>query len=61
MTKSYAAKRLLEHGPLDRRQFIEITGWPEQTVANTLCMLVKAGEVVPVKTSAHKWFAYRLA
>ena len=40
MTKTYAAKRLLEHGPLTAAQFIEITGWEERTCRRTLRQLV---------------------
>jgi hypothetical protein len=40
MTKTYAAKRLLEHGPLTAAQFIEITGWEERTCRRTLQQLV---------------------
>jgi len=28
MTRTYAAQRLLEHGPLTFREFVEITRWP---------------------------------
>mgnify|MGYP003441363081 FL=1 len=28
MTRTYAAQRLIEHGPLTFREFAEITGWP---------------------------------
>ena len=30
MTRTYALLRLLELGPLDRKQLREITGWDEQ-------------------------------
>jgi hypothetical protein len=40
MTRTYAAKRLLEHGPLTAAQFIEITGWKERTCRRTLQQLL---------------------
>ena len=33
MTRTYAAKRLLEHGPLTWWEFLEITGWPYKTAS----------------------------
>lgn len=44
MTRTYAAKRLLEHGPLTAAQFIEITGWEERTCRRTLQQLVDTEE-----------------
>jgi len=32
MTRTYAAKRLLEHGPLTFSEFVEITGWTTRQV-----------------------------
>jgi hypothetical protein len=43
MTKSHAAKRLLEHGPLMFEEFLSITGWPSQTAQNTLGYLKRRG------------------
>jgi hypothetical protein len=40
MKKTYAGKRLLEHGQLTRAEFKEITGWPGKAsdrVLQTLC------------------------
>lgn len=36
MTRTYALLRLLELGPLDRKEFREITGWPEQKLKYVL-------------------------
>lgn len=36
MTRSYAAKRLLEHGPLTHSEFVSITGWPCKIASNVL-------------------------
>ena len=46
MTKTYAAKRLLEHGPLTRGQFTAITSWRAATVSKTLSELVKTRAAV---------------
>lgn len=36
MTRTYAARKLLEHGPLMRHQFDAITGWPPKECAAVL-------------------------
>ena len=43
MTRTYAAKRLLEHGPLTFREFVQITGWPAKVAKNALFALVELG------------------
>jgi len=43
MTRTYAAKRLLELGPLSWPEFVQITGWPEKPAARTLDHLVNTG------------------
>lgn len=43
MTRTYAAKRLLEHGPLTFGQFVEITGWNAAQVSSVLLALEKSG------------------
>lgn len=40
MTRTYAAKRLLEHGPLTRGEFAAITGWKPATVTSALQCLI---------------------
>lgn len=47
MTRTYAAKRLLEHGPLTLREFTEITGWGRIVSWNTLYQLMNEGIVMP--------------
>lgn len=39
MTRAYAARRLLEHGPLTLREIIEISGWPPKIASNVMCSL----------------------
>jgi hypothetical protein len=46
MTRTYAARRLLEHGPLTMAQFVAITGWPYRSAQCALVNLQITGEVV---------------
>lgn len=41
MTRTYALKRLLEHGQLTVKQMIEITGWQPKQVWGTIEQLKK--------------------
>ncbi len=43
MTRIYAAKRLLEHGPLTRSELRCITGWHQSTVSAVLARLLSSG------------------
>lgn len=43
MTRTYAAKRLLEHGALNFKEFIEITGWTERQCRKTIERLLGKG------------------
>ena len=45
MTRTYAAKRLFEHGPLTFREFVVVTGWPMKQAAATLEALKEQGIV----------------
>lgn len=45
MTKTYATKRLLEHGPLILRDFYTITGWKKTIAWATLQALIFQGLV----------------
>lgn len=44
MTKTYALKRLLEHGALSLSEIIEITGWPYKS-RKVLYRLAELGDV----------------
>lgn len=46
MSRSYALKKLLEHGALTRREIVEITGWKEKQVHFTLAYLAQTGAIV---------------
>lgn len=39
MTKTYALKRLLEHGAMDTRQIMDCTRWSRQSVTSALARL----------------------
>lgn len=45
MTRTHAARRLLELGPLTRPEFAEITGWPKKTVNGVLSALIRVDSV----------------
>lgn len=36
MTKAYALRRLLEHGPMTRSEIVDCTGWSRNSVAAAL-------------------------
>ena len=61
MTRTYAAKRLLEHGPLSLAEFAEITGWPKKTAAKTSEILTAQGLVKRQSRAGYRWFVYGLA
>ena len=48
MKRTYAAKRLLEHGPLSMGEFTEITGWKSTQCRRTMRQLVETNVAVPV-------------
>ena len=47
MTRTHAAKRLLEHGPLMYEEFEAITGWPPKACQSTLKHLKARGIARP--------------
>lgn len=61
MTRTYAAKRLLEHGPLTLREFTEITGWKQDTARTALRHLIEAGVAIFYSEPGCKRNLYRLA
>jgi hypothetical protein len=48
MSRTYAAKRLLEHGPLTFGEFVTVTGWPSREASNVLRNLKRRGCVACV-------------
>ena len=61
MTRTYAAKRLLEHGPLTGSEFLEITGWPSESAWSALRSLVETGIAVRYYEAGTHRYIYRLA
>ena len=49
MTRSHALLKLLEHGPLNRREIVEITGWTEKQVHSVLQYLVQLEKIAKDK------------
>lgn len=45
MTRTYAAIRLFEHGPLSLRGFAQITGWGYQKSRRTIGHLSETGRI----------------
>ena len=45
MTRTYALLRLLELGPLDRKEIRQITGWPEERLKFVLHGQSNVGKV----------------
>lgn len=46
MTRTYALKKLLEHGALTRKEILEITGWTVKQVHFTLAYLSQTGQII---------------
>jgi len=47
--KTYAARKLLEHGPLTRKEFLEITGWTVGQVAGCIEWLRCKGRITETR------------
>lgn len=45
MTRTYALKRLLEHGPMTQREIRECTRWTARTTGHALETLLAQGRV----------------
>lgn len=60
MTRTYAARRLLEHGPLSLAEFLAITGWPYRSAQAALTNLMLTNRAVSEQVSPHRC-VYRLA
>lgn len=60
MTRTYAAKRLLEHGPLTLAEMREITGWEHAAVVAALRQLMETGLAV-IEYCGRRPNIYRLA
>lgn len=60
MTRTYALKRLLEHGSMTSAELIAVTGWRWNAVRAALENLMGAGVVESVHIGRHR-NTYRLA
>lgn len=60
MTRSYAAKRLLEHGPLSVNEFRQITGWPYFVATRALQTLLDSGVARRVSGPGVRGYIYEL-
>ncbi len=56
MTRTYAAKRLLEHGPLTFANFMEITGWSKKVSSRALSRLCEFGQARLVNIDGHRHY-----
>lgn len=61
MTRTYAAKRLLEHGPLTMPELREITGWDIKAAWGAMEDLLKSGLVEFFHEHGTNRRVYRLA
>ena len=61
MCRTYAAKRLLEHGPLTFAEMLEITGWNFKQVDHTLQTLLKQGIAKRIELTRSGRYVYGLA
>lgn len=61
MTRTYAAKRLFEHGPLSFREFVEITGWTVKQCYATINNLQAKRRLNFIYMMGHKARIYALA
>jgi hypothetical protein len=61
MTRTYTAKRLLEHGPLTFRQLLEITGWKRHEIEKTIYAMVDEGELIRFKQLGTRRNLYAVA
>ena len=59
MNRSYAALRLLEHGPLRRSEFISITGWPAHKANKTLARLTGSQRATIINIDGKRHYAIK--
>ena len=56
MTQTYAAEKLLEHGPLTFYELWGITGWEMEDVKAAVNTLVASGKVAAVNKAHHMYY-----
>lgn len=52
MTRTYALRRLLEHGPMNRAELLACTRWPRRELGRALQAVVDSGVVVRRRVAA---------
>jgi predicted HTH transcriptional regulator len=57
MTRTYALRRLLEHGPLTAREIREIARWSLHATHTTLECLVRSGVVTSIGGNRNRSYA----
>lgn len=58
MKKTYALKRLLEHGPMNHASIRECTGWSQREVGNAVRNCLKHGDIRRLKAASSSKFRY---
>jgi hypothetical protein len=61
MTRTYAARRLLEHGPLTFGEILTITRWPHRSARAALVNLQLAGVLATLPAGERNPRAHRYA
>lgn len=61
MTRPYALRRLLEHGPLTFREIVEITGWTWRIAWLAVERLLQRDEIAPSTRPGCRRRVYKLA
>lgn len=56
MFRTYAAKRLLEHGPLRFSEFLEITGWKHRAATSALESLLETKVAMVKNINGHRHY-----
>lgn len=54
MTRTYALRCLLEHGPLTFAQALEVTGWPVPTLWSAIRRLLRAQVIRVLNMAGHR-------
>lgn len=57
MSKTYALKRLLEHGPMRFAEIVECTGWEYRQVEVALLALLQSRRI-KCRKDFHRWSRY---
>ena len=61
MSKTYALRKLLEHGPMTYAELLEVTGWSHPALKSALARTIERGEVQPIPGYSRRGYGYRAA